>query len=518
MGRKGHCEKRSQSILVVDDQEEVLLSTRALLEREGYRVLTAQSAERALEVMKTERIDLLLVDYFMPRMSGEQLVRSVRAFDPLVQIILQTGYCGEKPPGATLADLDIQGYHDKADGPEKLLVWVAAGLRVQQMMDRARDADRRLADAAKDSPLRVMFIAPERAVTASTAALLESQGFKVLRATNPETALEEFMRQRPELAILDDAFFDQNGADLVRRMHTLDPAAILLGQCRGLDARQRRTIRRSLGLYAVHDKEEDGERLLELLDAACDGVRRLQRTRADSSLRGLILAKLCHELRSYLHVVQGYADILWQDEAARQFDPLLSRLAAASHAASELVQEYLDLAHLEKGIVPVRRELVGVDDLIAELRVHTERQIGSRPICLVTAVPVPGTVLLTDGEKVRSVLSHLLSNSVKLSGAGTIELAVEFAADRTDFTIRHLEGHGNDDLPQLFHSMLEGRDVAGIGTPGQGLALAIALRLSQLLGASLTADRASQGGASLTLRLPVGALGAGAAAESQVLH
>jgi len=503
---------------VVDDQEEVLLSTRSLLEREGYRVLTAESGERALEVMKAERVDLLLVDYFMPRMTGEQLVRSVRAFDPFVQIILQTGYAGEKPPRATMADLDIQGYHDKADGPEKLLVWIAAGMRVQQMMNRARDYERRVTQPPGDTPLQALLIAPEHAAGDGTVSLLEAQGFNVSRASAPGLALEEFMRQRPEFVVLDDAFFDQSGADLVRRMQTLDPAATIIGQCRGLDARQRRTIRRSLGLYALYDKEEEGERLLELLDAACDAVRRLQRTRADHSLRGLILAKLCHELRSYLHVVQGYADVLCQDEASQRFEPLLSRLAAASHAASELVQEYLDLAHLEKGVVPVRRELVDVDELVAELRVHAERQIGSRPICFTAAVESPGAVLLTDGEKVRAVLAHLLSNSIKLSGAGTIELSVSFFADRTDFVMRDLNIHSTDELSRLFHSIAEGNDGASLGTPGQGLALAIALRLSQLLGATLTADRAVRGGAIFTLSLPVGALGAGMHTATPAVH
>lgn len=142
MRRKSLQPQSEHTILVVDDQEETLISVRSLLERQGHHVLTADSGERALALFKEHDIHLLLVDYFMPRMTGEQLVREIRSFDPLVQIILQTGYSGEKPPRVMLADLDIQGYHDKADGPEKLLVWVDVGLNAHRLIRKLRERER----------------------------------------------------------------------------------------------------------------------------------------------------------------------------------------------------------------------------------------------------------------------------------------------------------------------------------------------------------------------------------------
>lgn len=142
MPRKSQQPQTGHTILVVDDQEETVISVRRLLEREGHRVLTADCGERALALFKEHDIHLLLVDYFMPRMTGEQLVREIRSFDPYVQIILQTGYSGEKPPRVMLADLDIQGYHDKAEGPEKLLVWVDVGLKAHRLISRLRERER----------------------------------------------------------------------------------------------------------------------------------------------------------------------------------------------------------------------------------------------------------------------------------------------------------------------------------------------------------------------------------------
>ncbi len=142
MARKSIRPRTEHTILVVDDQEETLLSVRSLLLREGHQVLTAESGERALPLFKEHDIHLLLVDYFMPRMSGEQLIREVRTFDPFGQIILQTGYSGQKPPRVMLAELDIHGYHDKADGPERLLLWVDVGLKAYRMIRKLRERER----------------------------------------------------------------------------------------------------------------------------------------------------------------------------------------------------------------------------------------------------------------------------------------------------------------------------------------------------------------------------------------
>jgi signal transduction histidine kinase len=142
MARRSQRTKTGCCILVVDDQEEILVSVRGLLEREGHEVLTAEGGAQALELFKRHDIHLLLVDYFMPCMTGEDLIREIRKFDPYVQIILQTGYSGEKPPNQMMADLDIQGYHDKADGPDKLLLWVDVGLKAHRLIGKLRVRER----------------------------------------------------------------------------------------------------------------------------------------------------------------------------------------------------------------------------------------------------------------------------------------------------------------------------------------------------------------------------------------
>ena len=116
-------------ILLVDDTDEVLESTRLLLEKDGHEVLTANNGPDGIEKVKSWHPHLLILDYFMPGMTGEEVVQHLRPFNKEVQILLQTGYASEKPPRQMLHALDIQGYHDKSEGPEKLLIWVDASLK-----------------------------------------------------------------------------------------------------------------------------------------------------------------------------------------------------------------------------------------------------------------------------------------------------------------------------------------------------------------------------------------------------
>ncbi len=117
------------TILVVDDDPSIVETLDTLLRQDGHKVLSASDGRTALELCHKEEIHLILLDYFMPGMTGEEVVREIRTFNTEVQILLQTGYASEKPARQMLKELDIQGYHDKSEGPEKLLVLIDASLK-----------------------------------------------------------------------------------------------------------------------------------------------------------------------------------------------------------------------------------------------------------------------------------------------------------------------------------------------------------------------------------------------------
>ncbi len=154
MARKSKTANASRwTILLAEDDPDYAQATRNLLEREGHTVLWADSGARALEILRTQHIDLLLLDFFMPGMTGEETVIELRKFNDHTQVILQTGYASEQPPRELLRRLDIQGYHDKSEGPEKLLIWTDVGLKAAytvQLLHKSRQGLRYILDATPE--------------------------------------------------------------------------------------------------------------------------------------------------------------------------------------------------------------------------------------------------------------------------------------------------------------------------------------------------------------------------------
>lgn len=131
------------TILVVDDEEMALEATAELLIQEGYKVLAADNGHTAVALCREQEVQLMILDYMMPEISGEEVVRMVRSFDPDLQIVLQTGY-NKIPPREMLQRLDIQGYHSKIDGPEKLLLWVDIALNSYEHLRTCRTLEHSL--------------------------------------------------------------------------------------------------------------------------------------------------------------------------------------------------------------------------------------------------------------------------------------------------------------------------------------------------------------------------------------
>lgn len=88
----------NQMILMVDDEDLLLTMGEMVLSSFGYRVLTASSGQRALELLEEygPRVDLLITDLVMPKMSGRELIEKVRPQFPHLPIICTSGYVRSK--------------------------------------------------------------------------------------------------------------------------------------------------------------------------------------------------------------------------------------------------------------------------------------------------------------------------------------------------------------------------------------------------------------------------------------
>lgn len=85
-------------ILVVDDEQDVRFLTRMMLQKTGHEVVEAESGEEGLEIIKRDKVDLVLLDVAMPGMNGWEVCGRIKADEKLKQIpvVMFTVYGSEE--------------------------------------------------------------------------------------------------------------------------------------------------------------------------------------------------------------------------------------------------------------------------------------------------------------------------------------------------------------------------------------------------------------------------------------
>jgi len=91
MQLSGYSELQSAVLLCIDDDEELLECEKAFLEEFGYTVLTASSGGQGLELASTHSVEVVIVDYFMPQMNGQEVAIEMRRLRPEALIIMLSG-------------------------------------------------------------------------------------------------------------------------------------------------------------------------------------------------------------------------------------------------------------------------------------------------------------------------------------------------------------------------------------------------------------------------------------------
>jgi CheY-like chemotaxis protein len=106
-----------KTILCIDDDDGMLDYQRALLERRGYKVLTAASARQGLQIAAACAIAAVIVDYHMPEMNGHEVATEIKRLTPQVPIVMLSS--DEEIPEHALQVVDA--FVSKNDAPGRLL-------------------------------------------------------------------------------------------------------------------------------------------------------------------------------------------------------------------------------------------------------------------------------------------------------------------------------------------------------------------------------------------------------------
>ncbi|HDN58549.1 MAG TPA: response regulator [Candidatus Marinimicrobia bacterium] len=83
---------KEKLVMVVDDEEQIREVFKTALESEGFKVVTAPTAEEALDILKTKNVNVFFLDLNLPGMNGLELCKLIRRDNPIAFIFAVTGY------------------------------------------------------------------------------------------------------------------------------------------------------------------------------------------------------------------------------------------------------------------------------------------------------------------------------------------------------------------------------------------------------------------------------------------
>lgn len=127
--RRGRRNEDNYKVIIIDDDIGIIDSISILLRRKGYEYVGVTNPLDGIERLKKEHYDLVILDYIMEPINGDETVEEIRKFDKDVYILFLTGHKDLAPPLEALENFDIQGYCEKSDKFDQLALFIESAVK-----------------------------------------------------------------------------------------------------------------------------------------------------------------------------------------------------------------------------------------------------------------------------------------------------------------------------------------------------------------------------------------------------
>jgi two-component sensor histidine kinase len=247
------------------------------------------------------------------------------------------------------------------------------------------------------------------------------------------------------------------------------------------------------------------EDLAQRAAIALDNARLYQATRDANRAKDEFLATVSHELRSPLHAILGWAQMLRDGFHESKRDMALAAIERNATAQAALIDDLLDMSRIVSGTMRLDTAPVRLGPLVMKTLESLKPQLEAKKVILEAAAVESSSVLMGDSSRLQQIVGNLLNNAIKFTPAGG-HIVVELTEvdDQVSLTVRD-DGKGIDPrfLPHVFDRFKQADGSRARAHGGLGLGLAIVRHLVELHGGTIRASSAGVGrGASFTVTLP----------------
>jgi PAS domain S-box-containing protein len=529
-------------ILIVDDNRNNLYSLRILLEEHlEVSVIEADSGMKALEILMSEAVDLMLLDIQMPEMDGfetAQLVRARKQTAHIPIVFLTAAYKSEEfqQKGFKVGATD---YLTKPIDPPQLLGRIRTYLRfitqekshhheLRKRSDELAQINARLQDEINE---RQQAQAELQRISRQNRMILETAGEGIfgldthaeLMFINPAAA--RMLGRTPEelIGIKSHGVFHYARPDgtprtdeeckITHAIHTGETSYVTDEVFWRSDGKPFPVA------YIVAPLRED-DKISGCVVTFSDETERVQhetalrqaKNEAENAnyAKSRFLANMSHELRTPLNAVIGYSEML-QDEAEDQgledFIPDLKKIRAAGTHLLGLINDVLDISKIEAGKMDIEIHSTNPLDLVEEIITTAQPLVEKYANTLKIESHENIGEMHTDSTKLRQILLNLISNAAKFTKQGSITLKVwreqHQNHDWISFAVQDSGiGMTTEQQERVFEAFTQADSSTTRKYGGTGLGLAISKKFAEMLGGTISVDSTFGQGSCFTLKLP----------------
>lgn len=470
--------RNQDKILVVDDDIAFLKVAGSILQTKGFSVGIARNASEAIEEIKNNFYNLVILDMLLPDSSGLELLTRINRVQPDIVSVILTGYSSVESSVQSL-NLGVFAYLEKPVNPERLLEVIRRGLEKYHLLNENRRLLRELEQRNRD--LNILLNVSQAVSSSMSFEQIINSAMNIMSRTlavdgcyiriseNHIPPIEgHFGFDNSIVTVLKETDFKKNS--LMDVFQKNEP--VILNQIKNNNESlnsilQQNGYRSLLAIPVTTSNTPEGIMLLATLTkhiftplevnlfkaiaresaqainnmALFEEASKTKALRELDALRTELLANVSHELRTPLAAIKGFAssllqpDISFDDETRTSF---IQTIDSEADRLSHLIDDLLLMSRIEAGAYKAKKEWFEIGEIVSSIRDRLYNIAVKHNFRI--NIPDNLPAVQVDGSRIGEVITNLVENAVKYSHEGTdILLKIEQQADQLLF---HVQDHG----------------------------------------------------------------------------